>query len=425
MTKLTFVVALFAFTLAACKKNDQKTPPPPPPSPPAPVLSSAGGKDTTTVGDSLRLSDRLKAPDTATYNWKIGGQSVGTDSVFTYHPTNRGDFQITVVVSNPGGSDSATFYIHVYGLYEQGFFMITEQQTFGGPILFYRYGDNQTELYDVYTTANPGKDLGPSTVIPEYGAIWDGRFYLLCKTGGPILQLDPYSLKETARLAASSTADWRAFLGIDSTHALVSSATGIYTLNLSTMTITGQVSPVTGQVGDMTSAGNYIFVISQSAGLVALNKSDYSIARTISPIMNMGFAKTLDAGVWAGGDSTLVRVDPATLDTITLTTGFFIQAIWPDWHPGCITASPVANTFWFSGASVTYGQQYEYGALQAPWPFNYGAVMYGDGLGCDSAGNLYTVVLGGAYDDFPQLWLPSGAKASINLSDHPSMMVFH
>lgn len=446
MTKLTFVVALFALTLAACKKNDQKPPPPPA----APVLSAlpGGGKDTLSVGDSLKLIAKLTAKDTATYIWKIGGQSVGADSIFTYHPTARGDYQITIVVSNQGGSDSAVYYIHVYGAYENGFFIINEgihavwdpgtkyNINTIGTISFFRY-DTQKMEDSVYTGANPGKDLGPANSIPEYGAIWDGKLYVVCEAGGPIVQADPYSLQETGRVPAGAT-DWRAFLGIDSTHALVSSNTGIYMLNLATMTMGGPVSSITGQVGDMTASGNYIFVISQACGLVALNKSDYSVAQRVSPFSNMGFAKTVDGGIWAGGTTGLVRVDPSTLDTITLATDFPILDTWVDWHPGCIATSPVVNTFWFGSNYGAYAQACVSGTLQPLYgfggeissgpPISYKDYMYADGLGCDSLKGLYAVtVLDGQGNNYMmnQLWLPSGAAYNYSGFYFPAMLVFH
>lgn len=437
MYKLLLISLILA--LAACKKNST-----PPPTPPAPPTAPAGGKDTLSVGDSLRLS----AKGATTYNWKIGGQSVSTDSTFTYRPTTRGDYQITIVVSNQGGSDSAVYYIHVYGAYENGFFIINEgihavwdpgtkyNTNTIGTISFFRY-DTQKMEDSVYTKANPGKDLGPANSIPEYGTIWDGKLYVVCEAGGPIVQADPYSLQETGRVPAGAT-DWRAFLGIDSTHALVSSNTGIYMLDLATMTIGSSVSSITGQVGDMTAAGNYIFVVSQGCGLVALNKSDYSVAQRVYPFINMGFAKTTDGAIWAGGDYGLLRVDPITLDTLTLSTAFPINDTWVDWHPGCIAASPLVNTFWFSSDYGAYTQAVISGVIQSLSGFGvvissgppvyYKDYPYADGLGCDSLGRLYAVtVLDGQGNNYMmnQLWLPSGSAYNYTGFYFPAMLVFH
>ena len=436
-------ISLF-LALVACKKDDKKTSPPPPPPPPppaAPVLSAlpGGGKDTLSVGDTLQLIAKLTAKDTVKYNWKIGGQSVGTDSVFAYAPTTRGDYQVTIVVSNQSGSDSATYYMHVYAAYENGFFIINEGThpnraanskyfvNSEGSVSFFRY-DKQIVEGSVYTKANPGKDLGPATSIPEYGAIWDGKFYVLCEAGGPIVQADALTLKETGRVQASAATDWRAFLGIDSTHALVSSNTGIYMLNLTTMTIGGSVSSITGQVGDMTSAGNYIFVISQADGLVALNKSDYSVAKMIDSSMTHGFAKTPDGGVWAGG-AYLVRVDPATLDT---TENFVINIVggsWVPWHPGQMVASTIANTFWFAVFYGQYGDTYSSNTVQPPWSFgNY--FMYGDGFGYDPVRGLYILTLqAGQGNDYSYnaLWIPENTVTPIVFNGFyfSTMMVFH
>ena len=96
----------------------------------------------------------------------------------------------------------------------------------------------------MYTKVNPGADFGPNTTELEFGTIYNNKVYLLVKGGGPLVQADAYSLKETGRIPTRCLSnDFRALLPIDTTkQALVSTGSGIYPLNLQTVTLGGGVA---------------------------------------------------------------------------------------------------------------------------------------------------------------------------------------
>jgi len=230
------------------------------------------------------------------------------------------------------------------GKYQDGFYIINEgwYQHAAGSIGFFSYTKGAI-VDSAFSTENPGKFFNPNTSQLESGTIFKGKLYLLTKYGGPLVVADAMSLKETGRIAAAPTNDFRAFLGIDDTKGLVSTSDGIYPINLSTLALGIKISTVSGEVGDMIKAGNYIFVLSADKGLVILNAADYTVAKTIANL-SVGFAVTPDGSVWVAGDTSLDKINPSNLNVTTVTTPFTVNNTWGAWHPGSITASTKENT---------------------------------------------------------------------------------
>ena len=96
--------------------------------------------------------------------------------------------------------------------------------------------------YRVIQAENPGHELGCTN---QYGAIWNGRLYLIAKqekdpgasvTGGRISVADAKTLKLIKQLEiidpSGRQCDGRAFCGVSATKGYVSSSNGIWILNL-------------------------------------------------------------------------------------------------------------------------------------------------------------------------------------------------
>ncbi|MBS7562820.1 DUF5074 domain-containing protein [Mucilaginibacter sp. Bleaf8] len=354
---LTIFGILLIGGISSCKKDTalEITPEPPVAQQPA-----GNGRDTITVGQSVSLHPKLATKSGLTYIWTVNGAPTGTDSVLAFKPDARGDYQIAFKASNAGGSTAVNYNIHVWGKYENGFFQINEGW-FGhgtGTVGFYRY-DTQKLEDSVYTKENPGKTLDPVSSTLEYGTIFNNKLFLVSKVGGPIVVTDAYSLKETGRVASAGGNDWRAFVGIDANKGLVSSQKGVFPLDLTTLTIGAKIDAISGQAGDMIKAGNYVFVLAQTGGVIILNASDYSVAKKISGMV-VGFARTPDGAVWAAGGTSLVKINPTTLDVQTVTVPFTVFGSWGAWHPGSITASTKENLVYlaqnksFSGGKTIY-----------------------------------------------------------------------
>jgi hypothetical protein len=352
-----FIGGAFLLVAIGCHKHNDVV------APPTTTPPANGGKDTITLGVTIKLSAATVTTTGSTYAWTVNGASASSDTNFAFTPTARGDYAIVYTVTNTGGSSQQNFSIHVYGQYENGFF-IANEGSYGngsGTLSFYRY-DTQKKEDSVYTKVNPGADMGPNTTELEFGTVYNNKIYLLVKGGGPLVQADAYSLKETGRIPTAASNDFRALLPIDTTKALVSTGSGIFPLNLQSVTLGAALPAVSGEVQDMVSAGSYIFVLSANDGLDILNASDLSLKKTI-PGIQVGFAKAMDGSIWAAGganDSMLVKIDPSTLDTTNVALPFEVNSTFGFWHAGSIVASTKENSIYlgynaaYTGAMAIY-----------------------------------------------------------------------
>jgi hypothetical protein len=313
-----------------------------------------------------------------------------------------------------------TVNIAPVGKYENGFFIVNEGNyghDHGGTITYFDY-KTATLTDSTYTKENPGKTFDPNTSSLEFGTVYNGSLYLLTKSGGPLVVADALSLKEQGRIAAAGTNDWRAFVGIDKTKGLVSTANGIYPIDLQAISLGTKLTSVTGEIGDMIKAGNYIFALSPTDGVVVLNASDYSVAKKIAGL-EVAFAKTPDGAVWAGGGNTLARIDPATLAVQSITVPFTVNGSWGAWHTGSIAASTTENAIFLANNAPFEGGTtiYKYtasnsGSFATPFITTpAGTEMYGKGFGYDAKQNqliVTTVHTGFDFNDNDLIFYDAG-----------------
>ena len=118
-TKLCCLFIGGALLLAAigCHKHNDVV------APPTTTPPANGGKDTITLGATITLSAATATTTGSTYAWTVNGTSASTDTTFAFTPTVRGDYAIVYSVTNQGGSSKQNFNIHVFGKYENGFFI--------------------------------------------------------------------------------------------------------------------------------------------------------------------------------------------------------------------------------------------------------------------------------------------------------------
>ena len=115
--------------------------------------------------------------------------------------------------------------------------------------------------------------------------------------------------------------------------------------------------------------------------------------------MVVAFARISDGSVWAAGGTRLLKINPSTLDTVTVTLPFTANSSWDAWHPGSITASTsenaifIANNGTFTGGTTIY--KYIVGApssLASPFiTIASGDELYGAGIGYDASNNTLVV----------------------------------
>ncbi len=262
--------------------------------------------------------------------------------------------------------------------------------------------------YCIFRAENPGWELGCTN---QYGAIWNGRLYLIAKQdkdpgatvqGGRITVADARSMKVLHQHAtidpSGAQCDGRGFVGVDEHKGYISSSNGVWIFDLDTYTVKGQVEgtanpnagddrPSTdptgslyhGQTGTMVAAADRIFVAHQQYGLLIVDPVADSVTATISmDIVSEGagigsIVKSKDGMLWLSvaknvqgtGASLpyLVRLDPETLATevIALPEDMYGPAnSWYAWTPDAFVASQVQNCLywkgganrWFSGTKI-------------------------------------------------------------------------
>lgn len=323
--------------------------------------------------------------------------------------------------------------------YTQGVFIVNEDKK--GSIN-YLYNDGSF-LNRIYQRENYGKTLGVTT---QFGTIYGGNFYLTSKQAPRLVVADAKTLKMKVSLDAIGKGDGRAFLGYNDTTGYVSTSDGIYLFDLSSLTVKEKIAGISGSVGTMIHAGNYVFA-EQKDGIIVLKEHKYLKTITESGLTFSSMTQSLDGSIWVGAANKLLKIDPYTLMTevISLPNGVSISFDSFAWKPTGLCASTKTNTLYFvSGASqwepdLIY--RYEIGnieSLNTPFytvpeesPIRF---LYGSGLRVDPVtDNLYiTLTETGWGDHYKQNWVyiinPDGTLHSSNKQEEyawfPAMPVF-
>ncbi|HVI45436.1 MAG TPA: DUF5074 domain-containing protein [Chitinophaga sp.] len=404
--RLSFLLAIAAIlTFTACQKDNNVA------EIIVPVISNPGlknGLDTINVGETRVLRPQLTNSKNPTFLWLVNGTVAGTDSTYTFTPAATGDYTISFKVSS-GNSLSSFFYrIKVVDKYDNGFFIVNEGWFGhdGGEVNFYRYGAD-TLHQRIFARENPGKTLGTTT---EYGAVFNKRLYLVSKQG-PLVVADAYNMKEVGRIAQLPDAG-NAFCGVDNNTGLISTTNGVYPVNLQTLTVGAKINGVIGQVGGMIKAGNYVLVMSQQNGIIALNSNDFSVAQTLVKA-DVGFCQTPDGTVWAAAGKSLYAINPQTLSVSNIDVPFDVYGSWGAWNAGMLSASTTENAV-FIGKTNSWGaggrEIYKYAvgnpsSLQTPFAtLPAGLELYGAGFRYNPNNNtlIATAVESGYGDHYQQ-----------------------
>ncbi len=384
-------VALALALVCSCKKDDTY-----------PLPEVVGGFENegsynTSVGDSLLLHPQITNNRNMVFQWTVNGEQTGKDSILNFKPAERGLYKIALKGISKGGEINLLYEINVLGKYENGFYIINEGW-FGhgvGTVSYYNYKTG-TLTDTVFVKENSGKSITGAGSTLQYGTIYDNELFLVAKIGGNIVKTDAYSMKEKGRVNGTGS-NWQAIVGTSKGNAVVSSAKGLYLLNTSTMTIGNAIGTEKGLIADLYQAGDYIFAISQSKGLLIINKADYSTAATIPGMI--GCAITPDGNVWAIGGTKIFKINSKTLETSEYACPFRINGSWGAWHPASVTASTTENAIFFEKTGSFNGtgtEVYKFSgdvsSLNSPFAkIDANKVFYGS-LGYDKTNNLLVVL---------------------------------
>lgn len=338
--------------VAACNKSDDARPS-------GPKVRIAQPAQTIAVGQELELKPEFTQAAGMSISWKVNNEAAGTAPTFTFKPQRHGDYRITVVAATAGGQDSASYQITVLGEYANGIFVLNEGWfgTETGSVWFYKYGAD-TLVPWVFQAVNPGKTLGGLANTLQYGAIHNGKLYLVVKAGGPLVVTDASTLVETGRVENVASGKGMSFLGIDATRGLIGATDGIYPINLSTLAIGGKITGVSGATGNMVKSGNYVFAHNSTDGTVVLDATTYAVVSKPYKA-TIGFVQGKNGRIYGAKDSLLMSVHPSTLVKDSVKMPFRAVSPFGAWRSVQMTASTVNDHIFIiqPGSGWTYGKK--------------------------------------------------------------------
>lgn len=421
--------------LTACHKEEHSG------TPAGGLIAALRTADTIHIGDTLELKPTTLSRSPLQFRWTVNDAAAGADSAYRFVATAHGDYRLQVSASNNQSSSTITYSVHVLGKYENGFFVANEGW-YGhgtGDIHFYDYSADTLRL-NVFAAENPGKTLGTNTSTLQFATVFNQKVYIVIKVGGPLVVADANTLVESNRLAAMPDNDGHAFLGLDSTHGLLSTGGGVYPIALPSLTTGTKLTGVASYTGDMIKAGNYVFVHAQTEGIVAFNASTLAKVATFGTA-NLCFAKGKDGAVYAANTDSLLRIDPTTLARTAIKLPFTTPSPWGAWRHSAITASTVDSAIFivknngFTGGTTLY--RYVIGnAASLTTPFitlPTGQYFYGAGAAYDAHNNtLVLTTINGAYTGSVNTVLRYNASTGALINSNvyngwyfPAMPFFH
>jgi hypothetical protein len=327
------------------------------------------------------------------------------------------------------------------GKYADGF-LIANEGWFGhgtGDLFFYSYSGDSL-VADIYHKENPTGTLGGPSNTLQFATFFNNKLYIVVKAGGPLVVADGGSLVETGRITTLPGNDGHAFLGVDATHGLLSASNGVYPITLPSLVVGTKISGVNGYTGDMLKTGSYVFVLSQTDGIVALNSSTYAVVKKFGAA-NLAFAAGKDGAVYATNADSLIRIVPATLARTAIKLPFSVPSPWGAWRHAGISASTqdsavfIVRNNGFAGGTQLY--RYVIGnAASLTTPFitlPAGQYFYGAGAAYNKEKNeLVITTLNGSFTGSVNRVLIYNASTAVlkktltyNGWYFPAMPVFH
>ncbi len=242
-------------------------------------------------------------------------------------------------------------------------------------------------IYQAYERENPGMSFGSTS---QYATIWAGKLLVASKQpadggdplpgGGRLVVADAATLKRVGSIdefktdGESRSGDGRAIAGATPSKAYVGTTQGIYIVDIDQVKVTGKIKGdseqdtdlYSGQIGDMVTAGHYVFAIKQNTGTFVIDTSTDRIVKTIADPGVQGITVCADGFVWIatmdGTRSKFMCVNPVTLEEEPGMTAVMPDHIgtvtcgWGAWRSTAFYGSRNDNAIWFStGASGIAG----------------------------------------------------------------------
>lgn len=195
-----------------------------------------------------------------------------------------------------------------------------------------------------------------------YGTFFGNRFYAISKQDGGygrISVCDANSTRVIKQIKDIDGKDGRSFCGVDEHKAYVSTAGGIYTLNLDELTVGAAVKNADGgdanlgECGNMVRLGDYVYATEYGKSLRIIDCNTDRIVATISSANVYSITMSKDGQLWVSTDKGISRVNTESrqLEEIALPSGVSVPAKSYAWTPDGLCASLQNNVIYWTSAS--------------------------------------------------------------------------
>ena len=187
------------------------------------------------------------------------------------------------------------------------------------------------------------------------------RFYAISKQDGGygrISVCDANSTRVIKQIKDIDGKDGRSFCGVDEHKAYVSTAGGIYTLDLDELTVGAAVKNADGgdaklgECGNMVRLGDYVYATEYGKSLRIIDCNTDRIAATITAMV-YSITMSKDGQLWVSTNKGISRVNTESrqLEEIALPSGVSVPAKSFAWTPDGLCASLQNNVIYWTSAS--------------------------------------------------------------------------
>ncbi|SHM14819.1 DUF5074 domain-containing protein [Chryseobacterium polytrichastri] len=248
--------------------------------------------------------------------------------------------------------------------FTNGYFMVNEDwfSHTNGSVNFI---DNNGNInYRVYSNVNNNEAFGATT---QFGTIYGDKFYFISKQaadggdhqytpGGRLVIANAQTMQKIAGFNTIGAAgDGRSFLGVNEHTGYIGGSTGIVLFNIDNLQVGNLVAGTSGkgQIGNMIRTSQYVFVVTQTGGILVINPNTHTVINTI-PGSFYSIVQAKDGSVWAIQQQKLININPTTFATTEypIPTTKYIGD-WGAWYAGRLTYSNQQNAlYWINSINA-------------------------------------------------------------------------
>lgn len=228
--------------------------------------------------------------------------------------------------------------------YQDGFFVVNEGRYGTDPGSINWFGADGTMQYNVETLANGTNPLGNTS---QYGTIYGNRFYTISKQGARLVTFDAATMKMLSSVSEIG-GDGRAFVGITTEKAYVGTTDGIRIVDLTTGAVGDKIEGTSDEVGTMERVGNYVFATSRNDIIYVVDPATDALVTSIEASGVSGLTVARDGYVWANCGSSVMRINPVDLQTVTSGVTNSLPTQWGAWKPDLFVASPTEDAIFYA-----------------------------------------------------------------------------